>query len=103
MTVWTPDTDPSCQIEISDDPATRGQIVRFVKPSLVHATPEEVAAENINKNVTWEAAKTAVRGKEVTWEILSDRSIKLTVVGGTKADQDAVKAVAPNATVATVK
>lgn len=83
MTIWTPDTD-DCQIEISDDPATRGQIVGFIRASKVHATPADVLAENQRKNrICADVEAAGVKRESFVWSISpTDRAVVITVVDG---------------------
>jgi len=88
MTTWTPDTD-DCEIEISDEPATRGQIVgwakdrsgKIMRPSGVHGTAADVLAENQRKNRVMSDAETAYPSDELTWSIApSDRAVEVRFV-----------------------
>lgn len=79
MTTWTPDTD-DCQIEISDDPRTKGEIIGFVskKESKVHATPADVLAENRLKNSVWTEVLRVT--EKCVWSIAPDRAVVVTFI-----------------------
>jgi hypothetical protein len=84
MTLWSPDTC-DCQIEISDEPSTRGQVVRHLKVCKVHADRAEdhnaVLAENRNKNIVCaEVEKAGLTLTDYIWIIGEDRKTEIHVL-----------------------
>jgi hypothetical protein len=64
-THWIPDTDPSCIIAVEKDGT-----MSFVKPSKIHATPEEVLAENRAKNAYYvELEKQGLSLEDFNWSM----------------------------------
>lgn len=80
-TRWTPDTDPTCQIDIDRD--RDGNLVfSWHQPSAVHGTIDAVRGENIRKNrLCAEVESFGVSPTGYRWAIdqTAERTIALTV------------------------
>jgi hypothetical protein len=105
MTLWSPDTC-GCQIEISDDPATRGQVIRHVKkcPDHQNSDHHDVLAENKQKNAALSALVAALPGDidltdPALWTVVGKDAARKVVITlpdkVSKAQADAVLAAFP--------
>ncbi len=88
MTLWHPDTC-TCQIEISDTGATRGQAVQIVACKF-HATADEVLVENRLKNSVCADVEIAAPGVSYEWKINDSRVVEITLLSGTQTSKNAV-------------
>jgi hypothetical protein len=72
-THWIPDTDPTCKIAIEQDGS-----MSWVIPSKVHATPEDVLAENRRKNAIYaELEKQALSLEDFDWAMDAKRTFSV--------------------------